>query len=365
MWYKPYGKTGKEVSAISFGGMRFADPQDIDGSAEVVMHAYRKGVNYFDTAPGYCADKSEEIMGAAFAQMKPGTFYSSSKCMSPDGDTLRSSLERTLKRLGLERITFFHIWCLVKPEQWQQRKDGGAVKALLKAKEEGLVEHVVVSSHLPGEQLSSVLEEGCFEGVTLGYCAINFPFREHAIRTAGRLGLGVATMNPLGGGLIPQFPERFDFIKGQADKSVVAAALRFNVSQPEISTALVGFTTTDHVDQACAAVENFKPYDTEHVQAVRDRIGESFDGFCTGCGYCLPCPKGINIPAMMDAYNHRMLQGDDPKHVLNRLKWHWSESADQAAECIACGQCEARCTQHLPIADRMKEIAEIAQTQEE
>jgi len=359
MLYKPYGRTGKEVSVISFGGMRFADPQDIEGSAKVVLHAYGKGVNYFDTAPGYCADKSEEIMGAAFRQMKPGTFYSSTKCMASGGDDLRASLERSLKRMGLERITFFHIWCLVKPDQWQQRKDGGAVAALLKARDEGLVEHVVVSSHLPGEQISAVLADGCFEGVTLGYCAMNFPFREHAVNTAAAMGLGVVTMNPLGGGLIPRFPDRFDFLRGESDDSVVAAALRFNISQPAVTSALVGFTTTEHVDQACAAVDGFTPYSAEHVQAMRERIVAKFDGFCTGCGYCLPCPKNLNVPAMMDAYNHRILQGDEPKNVLNRLKWHWGLAAADAAECVACGMCETRCTQHLPIAARMKEIAEL------
>lgn len=359
MWCKPYGKTGKDVSVIGFGGMRFANPDDIDAAAEVVVHAYNKGVNYFDTAPLYCNEKSEEIFGAAFKQMKPGTFYCSTKCMAADGDEFRASLERSLERMGLDRLTFMHIWCLVKPEQWHERKAGGAVEALLKAKAEGLVEHAVVSSHLPGEKLSAVLAEGFFEGVTLGYCAINFPFREHAIKTAGRLGMGVVTMNPLGGGLIPQCADRFDFIRGEGDESVVAAALRFNVSQPEINTALVGFTTKQHVDEACAAVDDFTPYSAEHVQTMRNRIVTEFNGFCTGCGYCLPCPKGVNIPAIMDAYNHRILKGDDPKHAVNRLKWHWNLDPADAAECVACGMCENRCTQHLPIARRMEEIAEL------
>jgi predicted aldo/keto reductase-like oxidoreductase len=65
---------------------------------------------------------------------------------------------------------------------------------------------------------------------------------------------------------------------------------------------------------------------------------------------------------MMDAYNHRILQGPEPRHVTDRLKWHWGSSPEQAAECVACGLCEQRCTQHLPISDRMKEIAELAQT---
>ncbi len=360
MWTKRYGQTGKDISAISFGGMRFRNPSDIDAAAEVVVHAYNKGINYFDTAPAYCGDHSEDIMGAAFKQMEPGTFHASSKCMAADGDEFRRSLERTLKRLGLERIGFFHIWCLVRPEQWKQRQDGGAVAAAVRAKEEGLVEHVVVSSHLPGDELTPVLEEGPFEGVTLGYCAINFPCRESAVRLAGQLGIGVVAMNPLGGGVIPRHADRFGFLRGQNDPSVVAAALRFVVSQPQITTALVGFTTTDHVDEACAAVENFQPYAPDHADAMREKILDRFDGFCTGCGYCLPCPNDVPIPEMMDAYNMRILQGEDPKHVLNRLKWHWNVPPDLAAECTQCGACLERCTQHLPIPDRLGEIAALA-----
>ena len=64
MWTKPYGNTGKNISAIGFGGMRFSEPENIDKMAEIVRHAYQRGVTYFDTAPGYCKDKSELIMAA-------------------------------------------------------------------------------------------------------------------------------------------------------------------------------------------------------------------------------------------------------------------------------------------------------------
>ncbi|MGA2801706.1 MAG: aldo/keto reductase [Verrucomicrobiota bacterium] len=138
MWKKTYGKTGKDISVIGFGGMRFPKPNDIDGSAELVTYAHSKGINYFDTAPFYCDDKSEEITGAAIKQLPRDSFYVSTKCAAADGAELRSSLECSLKRLNVEQIDFFHIWCLMFPNQLPERIAKGAVPAALKAKEEGL-----------------------------------------------------------------------------------------------------------------------------------------------------------------------------------------------------------------------------------
>jgi uncharacterized protein len=229
----------------------------------------------------------------------------------------------------------------------------------MKAKDEGLIKHLVVSSHLQGDQLGQMLSEGPFEGVTLGYCAINFPYRQAAVDAAGKMGLGVVTMNPLGGGLIPGNPKTFDFIRGETDESVVQAALRFNISQPAITSALVGFTTTEQIDQACDAVENFQPYPAEHIASIQERVIETFDGMCTGCGYCLPCPEGLDIPKFMDSYNQMLLAGGKPSELLGRLRWHWELAGDRAGACTRCGACMERCTQHLNICDRLDEIDRI------
>ncbi len=360
MWYKPYGTTGKEVSVISFGGMRFPNPQDIDASAELMLYAYNRGVNYFDTAPNYCQDKSEDITGRAIKQMKPGTFFVSTKCADSSGDKVTASIEKSLTRLGVPKIHFFHIWCVVTLDAWRERQAKGAVKAALKAKERGLVEHVVVSSHLPGNELAQMLDESPFEGVTLGYCAINFPYRQQAVDAAGAKRLGVVTMNPLGGGLIPQNADKFDFLRGPQDDSVVEAALRFNISQPAITSALVGFSSTRQIDEAVAAVDEFQPYDRGHIQQVRDKIMGSYSSLCTGCGYCLPCPKGIEVPKMMDAYNLKLLDGDKDQAISDRLKWHWGKQPQDAQACTLCGACESKCTQRLPIRERMQHIGKLA-----
>ncbi len=360
MWTKKYGKTGKDVSVIAFGGMRFPKPEDIDGSAEIVTYAHSKGINYLDTAPYYCNDKSEEIFGAAIRQMKRDSFYISSKCGSADGKEFRASLEKSLKRLNVDYIDFFHVWCLLFPHQLGERVEKGAVPAALKAKEEGLIKHLVVSTHLNGEDIATVLDSGYFEGMTIGYNAINFPFRAKGLEAAAKHNVGVVTMNPLGGGLIPRNAERLAFIKGPQDKDVVQAAIRFNISQPAITAALVGFANKAEVDQAVAAVEDFKPYPADHIERVKGHITSSFEGFCTGCGYCLPCPSDVEIPKLMDAYNLKILENKDDA-VTNRLKWHWGMAPDAAAACIQCGDCEGRCTQHLPIRERLEAIAALAQ----
>jgi uncharacterized protein len=356
MWTKPYGRTGKRVSVIGFGAMRFANPADLDASAALVRYAYARGINYFDTAPYYCDDQSEEIVGRGLSILSRDSYFVSTKCAEADGDKLRASLERSLERLRVSCIDFFHIWCLLRPGELDERTRRGAIAAAQRARDEGLITHLVVSSHLNGDDNANVLEQGLFEGITVGYNALNFPFRAKTLDAAARHQAGVVTMNPLGGGMIPRNAARLAFLKGPQDRDVVQAAIRFNISQPAITAALVGFAHEREVDEAVAAVENFEPYPAAHIDRLKAGIGASFEGFCTGCGYCLPCPVEVEIPKLMDAFNSEILQGSDDA-IRQRLKWHWAIPPDAAAVCTECGECEAACTQHLPIRERLRAIA--------
>jgi hypothetical protein len=131
------------------------------------------------------------------------------------------------------------------------------------------------------------------------------------------------------------------------------------VSHPGITSALVGFDSKEHVDEAVRAVEGFDGYPQAHVDAIRTKITQAFDGLCTGCGYCLPCPQGLPIPRLMDAYNHHLLgKTEKPgQEVVNRLKWHWGLTPEAAQTCSLCGACLEKCTQHLPITERLKIVA--------
>jgi predicted aldo/keto reductase-like oxidoreductase len=363
MIYKKYGRTGKEISVIGFGGMRFpkeGESYDYDKCAEFVVKANDLGVNYFDTAPGYNDDHSEFIMANAFKKMsKP--FYVSTKSNDRDGAKLREQLETSLRRMNLEKINFFHIWCILDMDDYKSRMvKGGAYETALKAKEEGLIEHIVFSTHCTGDEIETIVNDDCFEGMTVGYNILNFPFRQKGLQAAYKKGLGVATMNPLGGGIIPQKADYFDFIRGEDDETVVDAALKFNASHKEITTVLAGMGSMEEVLYNCRVGDNLESLDADKLKDIEGRLFNSMDKLCTGCRYCEYCPKKIPVSKYMLSYNNHIL--GDTQGIFNNLKWHWGIKPEVVKECIECGLCERKCTQHLPIISRLKEIDEFSLT---
>jgi predicted aldo/keto reductase-like oxidoreductase len=361
MIYKPYGTTGKQCSVLGFGGMRFKNVDQQDACVEMMVEAAKAGVNYFDTAPGYFGVKSETVFGAGFKELRrlDLPFYCATKTFASTESAIRKEIEAQLRRLGLDSIDFYHVWCIIDLKSWEERKKNGVITAFRKLKEEGLIKHICVSSHLIGDQIKELLKEEVFEGVLFGYSAYNFSIREKAFETISQRNLGCAVMNPLGGGLIPENPEIFDFIKSRPDQSVVEAALHFLFSHERITTALVGFGNLEEVREALQAVKTYTGVDEAHIQKIRNSFREAFLDLCTGCQYCDHCPEKIPVPKLMDAYNHYKLKGKK-EAVLDRLKWHWNIPPSEAGRCTECGQCEEACTQHLPIIKRLKEIAALA-----
>lgn len=364
MIYKEYGNTGKKVSSIGFGGMRFRKEdysKSLEEAAKVVIRANELGINYFDTAPFYCDDMSEEVMGAAFKHM-PNQFYVSTKSgisSEKNSDEVRRRIDKSLTRLGVSKINFYNMWCILNLDQYRKViAPGGPYEGALKAKEEGLIDHIVFSTHCSGEEIETIVNEGYFEGVTLGYNATNFAFRQRGIKAAYEKGLGVVTMNPLGGGIIPQNPDYYSFLKENDKDTLVQAALKFNASHKEITVTLAGMGSIAEVEENVKAGVNFGEMTPEKIIKMSQKLNSSLDSLCTGCQYCKGCPSNIDIPKFMDSYNMYILKNND-KEIINRLKNHWSVDPKFAADCIACGQCERKCTQHLPIIERLKHIADI------
>jgi predicted aldo/keto reductase-like oxidoreductase len=360
MIYRPYGKTGKNVSLLGFGGMRFAEIDNHEACLAMMIRAAEAGVNYFDTAPAYFDIKSEQVYGLGFAELRRRglPYYAATKTFKSKEDDVRREIEAQLTRLGIPAIDFYHVWCITELSNWRTRREKGVLSAFRKLKEEGLIKHICVSSHLTGNQINELLMEGVFEGVLFGYSAYNFKTREKAFQAIRDKALGAAVMNPLGGGIVPQHPELFGFLKSRPDQSAVSAALHFLWDHKEISTTLVGFATMRDVEEALAALGDYAPRSEEELAAVKEKAGASLEGICTGCGYCDECPQGIPIPRFMDVWNQKLLD-PNPQAVRTRLRLHWAIDPKKAGECVRCGACEAACTQRLDIMDRLKALAEM------
>ncbi len=369
MIYNEYGKTGHQVSVVGFGGMRFNTKKRTDEeNAGIILHAYEKGINYFDTAPGYCEDKSETIFGLAFEKMANARdeFFVSTKKMPTEGGAEEgiASVKKSLERLKIDYIDFFHVWCIRTWEQYELAiKKGGLYEGLLKCKEEGLIKHIVVSTHLPGNEVSKIISDGYFEGVLMGVNILNFRFRWEGAVAAQKAGLGVVAMNPLGGGLVPGYQEQLKFIT-EGDETPVEAAIRFIVSAPQINVALVGFNNKNEIDIACKVAENARPFSEEDIEKIKQKMSKNMDVLCTGCGYCeSSCPVEIPIPRFMQVYNEKLFCNKSEQDMIvllnNNRQWGILEGVKaNPKDCIKCGKCEEICTQHLNIIERLEEMAE-------
>ena len=367
MLYRPFGKTGKSVSVIGFGGMRFRKEDyaqgDYSRAVAIVHRAHQLGINYFDTAPSYCDNASEKIFGEAFKTMDPATFYVSTKCGLWNARTssgARKMIDQSLQRLGVNKINFYHMWSIITLDDYHEfLKKGGVYEGALAAQKEGLIDHICFSTHLNGDDIATIAHDGVFEGVTLGYNAINFAYRQKGIDACHDAGLGIVIMNPLGGGIIPAHPEYFSFLK-QGEDSIAVSALKFILSQNKATLAISGFSTVEEVEENVLAAENLQVASAGYLEEMAKNLSSELNTLCTTCAYCDSCPEGIPIPQLLDSYNMYILSKGDAKQITSRLKNHWGIDPALAAKCTACGQCETLCTQKLPIIERLEFIASLA-----
>jgi predicted aldo/keto reductase-like oxidoreductase len=363
--YSEFGKTGIDVSAVGFGGMRFDMNRSEQENADVVKYAFGKGINYFDSAIGYFDGKSEAIIGRAVRELPRDEVFVTSKGMPTDNETAAkamASVDRSLHNFGLDHIDFYHVWCLRKMAHYDlAMQPGGQYEGLLEAQRQGKIRHIVFSSHQPGHEIRQILHDGHFKGVLMGVNILNFPYRWDGVTAAAAAGCGVVAMNPLAGGAIPQNEERLKFLC-RGDESPTEAAIQFLVGCPDINVALIGFTTTDQINLACRAEERATPYSDEDLRKVKENLTANMDRICTGCGYCQGCPQHIPVSGYLQIYNDRLMFGADDEKMRNTLSFSrdWGLIAHQpghAAECVECGVCEEKCTQHLPIIERLRELA--------
>jgi ferredoxin len=229
-----------------------------------------------------------------------------------------------------------------------------------------------MSVHAPPGDIIKIMETGIIEGLTISYSVLNQAIMQPVLNRAAELDIGLILMNPLGGGIIPQNPDFFSFLKQPEDKTVSQAALSYVYAHPQITCLLSGMTNVNQLEEN---IETLSRVETPEAakQRIKNTNKELIDlkGFCTGCGYCDGCPENINIKALMHSYNATFFKEGLPvvargdKRMIENLSfWHklltnfYFIPDDTKNPCRKCGECEKKCTQSLPVIKMIEEIYE-------
>lgn len=370
MQYREFGKTGVKISALGFGSMRLPqmrlhdkDVFNVDESIRIIHRAFELGVNYIDTAPGYCDGESEIIVGKALKGWRDKVYLSTKNPIEDaSGEHFTQRLERSLKELDVDYIDFYHMWGInLKTYEESITAPNGPLSAALKAKEQGLIKHLSFSFHDDAANLIKLIDTGVFETVLCQYNLLDRS-NEAGIAYAREKGLGVVIMGPVGGG---RLGAPSDVIKGLMPgevKSSAETALRFVLANQGVTCALSGMGTMEMVEENAQIASNASQLTIAEISAVNAALEENkrlAELYCTGCNYCMPCPNDVNIPLNFRIMNyHRVYNLTDyaRQEYSNIGTNEWSKGK-KADECIECGLCEEKCPQKIEIRKQLKETA--------
>ena len=318
-----------------------------------VRRAIELGVNYLETAPGY--GDSEVKIGKAIKGLRDKVYVSTKVGPgdAPDTPGVYRAIEKSMKRLQVDYIDFYHMWYVCNEADWKGvMKKGGELDGAKKAQSEKLIGHIGITTHAPLPLVKEMVDCGEFELVTI---TCNVAQREHEeiIDYAGERKVGVVIMNPLAGGLLAKAPK--GAAKAKRPRPHIMAALAFLLAKPHVTTAICGAASPEEMEEDAAAGD-FLPTGGAPYEQAED-YSRLKGKFCTTCGYCMPCPEGVNIPEAMLNWNYWKLYG------LDFAKW--TEAAREKLremtameKCVACGICEGECPNKLPVAERIKELLE-------
>lgn len=369
MQYTQFGKSGISVSRLGFGCMRFPSNQvdgkkvfDEEESIRMIHRAIELGVNYFDTAPGYCDTISEDIVGKALKGKRDGVYLSTKyPSETASGDDFERKLETSLRKLDTHYIDFYHMWG-ISLDKYEKRIDtpDGPLSRAIKMRDSGVIKHISFSFHDEPQNMIEIIKrgQGVFSSVLCQYNLLDRA-NEEAIAFAHEQGLGVTIMGPVGGGRLGA-PSKVirDLLPGKVQSSA-EMALRYVMNNQNVNIALSGMSSMEMVEENCAVASNMEPLSFDEqarIKAMMEENSRLAELYCTGCNYCMPCPKGINIPEIFKMMNDHRVYGltsyaKDNYSKIGVTAWMKFENA---AACIECGLCEKKCPQHLAIREQLK-----------
>lgn len=377
MLYRKFGKTNEMVSILGFGCMRLpllpgGDSANIDEelSTKLIRYAIDRGVNYIDTAYPYhgtgmgSAGQSEPFVGKALRDGYRNKVKIATKLPSWL-ITCRSDMDKylneQLKRLETDHIDFYLVHSL-NAHLWKNVKDNGIAEFLDQAISDGRIKYAGFSYHEKHEHFNEIVDayDWSFCQIQYNYMDEEYQAGKKGLLYATQKGLGLTIMEPLRGGkLVANLPAAVQQIFDNAPikRTPAECALRWVWNHPEVSVLLSGMNSMEQV------VENIKVAQTANINSLTTNEKEIIDQVknifkqrvkvnCTACGYCMPCPVGVNIPGCFSLYNNY--------HMYSKEEFYGMMQPNQrASNCVECGLCETHCPQTIQIRQELKKVKAI------
>jgi len=367
-----------EGKKLGFGLMRLPllDPKDdtsidIEQVKEMVDTFLERGFTYFDTAWMYHSFKSENAIKEALVDRIPREKYTlATKLHSGFFETLEDRdkvFNQQLEKTGVDYFDYYLIHDIERGSI-QKYEDLDVFNWVLEKKAAGLVKHVGFSFHADAELLDEILTRHPeMEFVQLQINYLDWESEKIQSRlnyeVCVKHNKPVIVMEPVKGGTLAKIPDDAEKMLRNLDAnmSIPSWAIRFAASLPQVKMVLSGMSNMEQLLNNTDYMQDFKPLnelEITTVHAVADVINSGITIPCTGCSYCTPgCPMEIAIPKYFALYNQDRRDGADHAADMEKYKGI-AETGGKASECIACGQCEGICPQHLSIIDGLKDVAE-------
>ena len=331
MEYRVLGKTGLKISRMGFGGIPI-QKIDAEGTKALMRKLRDAGINYIDTARGYTV--SEGYLGEALEGIRQD-FILATKSMSRDKASMAKDIDISLNNLRTDYIDLYQVHNPTLAQLEQVAAPGGALEALLEAKEAGKIGHIGVTAH-GLDIFERALEMDWVETIMFPYNIVE-THGEKLIAKCKEKNIGFIDMKPLAGGAIED----------------ATLALRFVCANDNVTVTIPGMAELKEVDQNIAACADTAPLTNEEkavINQVRSALGTNF---CRRCNYCQPCAAGINISGVF------LFEGYLSRYGLaDWAKGRYATLPVKASACIGCGACEDRCPYNLPIRKMLKNVAD-------
>ncbi len=363
-------KYGNQISILGFGCMRFPRKlglTDMKETEREIMTAYRAGVNYFDTA--YIYPGSEAALGEIL--QKNGIrdkVYIATKLphyLIKNVEGMEKLFQEELKRLRTDHVDYYLMHMLSDTATWERLKKIGIEEWLAEKKRSGAIRQVGFSYHGNSDMFCQLIDAYEWD-----FCQIQYNYMdEHSqagrkgLHYANAKGIPVVIMEPLRGGkLVSHLPEEAKkiFEEYKIKHTPAQWAFRWLWNQPEVTCVLSGMNSDamvrDNIETASTVtVGELGPEEEAMLQSVVKAINGKMKVGCTGCGYCMPCPKHVDIPGTFAAYNRRYTESKFWGLAEYVMCTALRKNSTAASNCIECGKCEKHCPQHIEIRKHLKE----------